>query len=61
MTTISFVFKKIHSSNLLLSHLHYKFWKKKWDIIEGDSGINKGVYTKKIGFKVLCDNIEVFH
>ena len=31
------------------------------DIIKGDRDNNEGVYTRKIGFKLLGDNIKVFY
>ena len=50
-----------HPYYLLLSHLHYKLWKKNSDIIKGDRDNNEGVLHYEIGFKLLGDNIKVFY
>ena len=51
-----------HPHYLLLSHLHYKLWKKKVVTLSRVIGmITREFYTRKFGFKVLGDNIKVFY
>ncbi len=49
-----------HPSHLLLSHLHYKFWKKIVTLSSVIVILTREFYTMEIGFKLLCDNIKVW-
>jgi hypothetical protein len=46
---------------LILSHLHYRFWEKIVTLLRVIGIIMREFYTKKIGFKLLGDNIKVFY
>ena len=46
---------------LILSHLHYGFWKKIVTLSRVIGIITREFYTMKIGFKLLGDNIKVFY
>ena len=50
-----------HPYHLLLSHLHYKFWKKIVTLSRVIGIITREFYTRNFGFKVLGDNIKVFY
>ena len=55
-------FGLFHPCDLLLSHLHYNFWKKKIVTLSRVIGIiMREFYTQKFGFEVLGDNIKVFY
>jgi hypothetical protein len=47
--------------DLILSHLHSGFWKKIVTLSRVIGIITREFYTKKIGFKLLGDNIKVFY
>jgi len=49
-----------HPYHLLLSHLHYKFWKKIVTLSSVIVILTREFYTMEIGFKLLCDNIKVY-
>jgi hypothetical protein len=46
---------------LILSHLHYGFWKKIVTLSRVIGIITREFYTKKISFKFLGDNIKVLY
>ena len=50
-----------HPHYLLLSHLHYNFLGNIVTVSRVIGIITREFYTKKFGFEVLGDNIEVFY
>ena len=58
-----YYYLSIHASHpyLILSHLHYGFWKKIVTLSRVIGIITGEFYTKKIGFNLLGDNIKVFY